>query len=112
MLPGWNPSVMFSPDGTYLAFDYEVDGTAAAFVRRIDELEQQPLGGVANLGSPASSAGTRGDRTGRRHGAGRTQCAERPGSTFWPVRAVALRPFENLRVAVSLVERRRCSGPS
>jgi len=26
--------------------------------------------------------------------------------------AVALRPFENLRVAVSLVERRRCSGPS
>ena len=72
MLPGWNPSVMFSPDGTYLAFDYEVDGIETAFLRRIDELEQKPLGGVANLGSPASSAGARGDRPGRRHGAGRT----------------------------------------
>ena len=32
--------------------------------------------------------------------------------TSWPVRAVAFRPFENPRVAVSLVERRRRSGPS
>ena len=34
------------------------------------------------------------------------------GSTSSRVRAVALRPVENLRVAVSLVERRRGSGPS
>ena len=33
-------------------------------------------------------------------------------STCWRVRAVALRPFESLRVAVSSVERRRRSGPS
>jgi len=36
----------------------------------------------------------------------------RLASTCWRVRAVALRPFESLRVAVSSVERRRRSGPS
>ena len=46
---------------------------------------------------PIRPASARGACLGRRHGAGQTSCAERSGSTCWPVRAVTLR---------------RCSGPS
>jgi len=55
MTPGWNPNLMFSPDGTSLAFDYEVDGVATAFQRPINALEQKLLGGVKNLGAPIYS---------------------------------------------------------
>jgi len=55
MTPGWNPSVMFSPDGGSLAFDYEVDGVVTAFQRPINALEQKPLGGVKHLGAPIYS---------------------------------------------------------
>jgi len=55
MMPGWNPSVMFSPDGKSLAFNYEVDGIATAFQRPVDELEQKPLGGVKYLSAPVFS---------------------------------------------------------
>ncbi len=55
LAPGWNPSVMFSPDGKTVAFDYEVDGITNAFQRSIDTLEQKPLGGVKNLSAPVFS---------------------------------------------------------
>jgi len=55
MTPGWNPSVMFSPDGRSLAFDYEVDGIPTAFQRPIDALDQKPLGGVTHLVAPVYS---------------------------------------------------------
>jgi len=55
LTPGWNPSVMFSPDGRSVAFDYEVDGVATAFQRPINALEQKLLGGVKNLGAPIYS---------------------------------------------------------
>lgn len=55
MAPGWNPSVIFSPDGRTVAFDYEVDGIPTAFMRRLDELDQQPLGGVKYLSTPVFS---------------------------------------------------------
>ena len=55
MLPSWNPSVMFAPDGKSVGFGYPVAGTWTAFRRSINELVQEPLGGVANLGSPVFS---------------------------------------------------------
>jgi serine/threonine-protein kinase len=55
MTPGWNPSVMFSPDGKSLAFNYETDGITTAFQRPINELEQKPLGGVKYLSTPVFS---------------------------------------------------------
>jgi serine/threonine-protein kinase len=55
MVPSWNPSVMFSPDGKALAFSYEVDGVVTAFRRSINELAQVPLGGVKNLEAPVFS---------------------------------------------------------
>ncbi|MGE5360145.1 MAG: protein kinase domain-containing protein, partial [Bacteroidales bacterium] len=55
MTPDWNPSVMFSPDGKSVAFNYEVDGIPTAFQRRIDELDQKPLGGVKYLSTPVFS---------------------------------------------------------
>jgi serine/threonine-protein kinase len=55
MTPGWNPSVMFAPDGKSLAFDYEVEGIATAFQRPIDDLQQKPLGGVKFLSTPVFS---------------------------------------------------------
>jgi len=55
MTPGWNPSVMFSPDGKSLAFNYEADGITTAFQRPINELEQKPLGGVKYLSTPVFS---------------------------------------------------------
>lgn len=55
MTPGWNPSVMFSPDGESLAFSYEVDGITTAFQRPIKELDQKPLGGVKSLSTPVYS---------------------------------------------------------
>jgi eukaryotic-like serine/threonine-protein kinase len=55
MVPGWNPSVVFSPDGKSLAFSYTVDGVATSFRRPIDELAQKPLGGVIGLEAPVFS---------------------------------------------------------
>lgn len=54
MIPGWNPSLMFSPDGKSLAFNYNVGGPTA-FQRLIDELDQKPLGGVKGLFAPVFS---------------------------------------------------------
>jgi serine/threonine-protein kinase len=56
MIPTWNPSLMFSPDGKSLAFNYPVGGVPTAFQRPIDELEQKPLGGVKYLNTPVFSA--------------------------------------------------------
>ncbi|MCX6562565.1 MAG: serine/threonine-protein kinase [Candidatus Aminicenantes bacterium] len=55
MTPGWNPSLIFSPDGESVAFNYEVDGITTAFQRPIRELDQKPLGGVKSLGAPVYS---------------------------------------------------------
>lgn len=55
MVPGWNPTVMFSPDGKSIAFSYAVDGMATAFRRSIDDLTQRPLGGVRGLEAPVFS---------------------------------------------------------
>lgn len=55
MTPGWNPSLIFSPDGESVAFNYEVDGVTTAFQRPIRELDQKPLGGVKSLGAPVYS---------------------------------------------------------
>ncbi len=55
LTPGWNPSVMFSPDGKTVAFNYEVDGIPTAFQRPIDSLDQKPLGGVKYLSTPVFS---------------------------------------------------------
>ncbi len=55
MPPGWNPGVIFSPDGRTVAFDYDVDGIPTAFQRRLDELDQKPLGGVKHLSTPVFS---------------------------------------------------------
>jgi serine/threonine-protein kinase len=55
MTPGWNPSVMFAPDGKSFAFNYTAGGTTAAYRRRIDELEQKPVGGVTGLFAPVFS---------------------------------------------------------
>ena len=54
MLPSWNPSVMFSPDGKTLAFNCNVGGPTAV-QKRIDELDQKPLGGVKGLFAPVFS---------------------------------------------------------
>ncbi len=55
MLQGWNPTVMFTPDGKSVAYSYEVDGVQTTFLRQIDELEQKPLGGTKNLVAPVFS---------------------------------------------------------
>ena len=55
MVPGWNPSVVFSPDGSALAYSYAVDGIAMAFRRSISDLTQEPLGGVSGLEFPVFS---------------------------------------------------------
>jgi len=54
MPTSWNPSVIFSPDGKTLAYNYSV-GKATAFQRRIDELDQKPLGGIKGLFAPVFS---------------------------------------------------------
>ncbi len=54
MIPAWNPSLMFSPDGKSLAFNYLL-GTPTAFRRPLDELDQKPLGGVKGLYAPVFS---------------------------------------------------------
>jgi Tol biopolymer transport system component len=53
--PGWNPGVIFSPDGKTVAFDYEVDGIPTVVQRPLDQLEQKPLGGVKYLSTPVFS---------------------------------------------------------
>jgi len=55
MVPGWNPSIMFSPDGKSVGFGYPVAETWTAFRRSISELAQEPLGGVPNLSTPVFS---------------------------------------------------------
>jgi WD40 repeat protein/predicted Ser/Thr protein kinase len=55
MVPGWNPSVVFSPDGKSVAYSYAVDGVAMSFRRSIDDLAQRPLGGVSGLEVPVYS---------------------------------------------------------
>ncbi len=55
IVPGWNPSVVFSPDGRSVAYSYAVDGVAMAFRRSISDLAQKPLGGVSGLEDPVFS---------------------------------------------------------
>ncbi len=55
IVPGWNPSVVFSPDGKSVAYSYAVDGVAMAFRRSINDLAQRPLGGVSGLEAPVFS---------------------------------------------------------
>jgi Tol biopolymer transport system component len=55
MVPGWNPSVIFSPDGKSVAYSYAVDGVAMAYRRSLDDLVQKPLGGVCSFEVPVFS---------------------------------------------------------
>ena len=54
----------------------------------------------------------RAQAAGLRGGEGLPRFVEEEFLAFLRCGFLALRPFENLRVAASLVERRRCSGPS
>ncbi|NWG13627.1 MAG: protein kinase, partial [Acidobacteria bacterium] len=52
MKPTWNSQLMFSPDGTMLAYSHSVGDTEATFLRRLGELDAKPLAGAPGMSIP------------------------------------------------------------
>jgi len=55
MRPTWNAQLMFSPDGSMIAYSHSVGDMEATFLRRLGELEAKPLAGAPGMSIPVFS---------------------------------------------------------